>query len=67
MRESENYRNTLDDVRARADRLFPDKIMLSAPDIARLLGCERSTIYRRGFTSGMTLEEIARTICRKKS
>lgn len=65
MRESENYRDTLEDIRAKADRLFPDKVLFSAPEIARMLGCDRTTIYRRGLKSGMTAPEIARALCRR--
>lgn len=67
MRESENYRDTLDDVRARANRLFPDKVVFSAPDIAKMFGCCVKTVYNRGLTSNMTAAEIARTLCRRKA
>lgn len=65
MRESENYRDILEDVRAKADRVCPGKLVYSAQDIARILGCCIKTVYNRGFTGGMTAAEIARALCRR--
>ncbi len=67
MRESENYRDMLETVRAEAGRLFPGKVAYSAPEIAKILGCCRKTVYNRGFTSGMTAPDIARMLCKRRA
>lgn len=63
-RESENYRDNLAIVEKRAERLFPDDIVFSPKQIAKILNCSVATIYRKGYRGGMTCADIARVLCK---
>ncbi|HJB41853.1 MAG TPA: helix-turn-helix domain-containing protein [Candidatus Gemmiger avicola] len=62
-KEPVNYRDTLDRVRARADELYPGKLIYTISEAAKILGVGRSTMYRWGFRKFTTAEQIARKIC----
>lgn len=61
-REKELYRDTLERVRERADRLFPDKLIYNTQEVAKILGCSVSTLYRRGMQGNYTAEQLARRL-----
>ncbi|MDU7338578.1 MAG: hypothetical protein E7L17_10750 [Clostridium sp.] len=60
-REKELYRDTLERIRARADQLFPDKLVYSQHEAAQIIGVSTKTLYRRGLCGTfITAEQIAR-------
>lgn len=61
-REKENYRDTLERVRERADKLYPEQIVYTTAQVADILGVSRKTAYNWGFRRWSTCEEIARRI-----
>lgn len=63
-REKVGYRETI----ALLNDMFPDQGMLSKADVARFLGVDRSTVYRRGIrfnpaTGRVTKSDLARQVC----
>lgn len=62
-RECINYRDNLAIVMKRAKKLFPDDIVFSPKQIAKILNCSVATIYRKGYHGGMTCADIARVLC----
>lgn len=60
-REKELYRDTLERIRARADQLFPDKLVYSQCEAAQIVGVSTKTLYRKGLCGKLiTAEQIAR-------
>lgn len=59
-REKELYRDTLERIRKRADEKFPNKLLYTQNEAARLMGTSKSTIYRRGLGTLITAEQLAR-------
>lgn len=56
------------DVMAQLNDMFPDQGMLSINEVARFLGVNRSTVYRRGIqfnslTGRVTKADLARQVC----
>lgn len=62
-REKETYRDTLERVREKADKLYPDQIIYKTEQVAAILGVSRRTAYNWGFKGWNTCEQIARRIC----
>ena len=63
-REKQGYRDTI----AALNDMFPDKGCLTRADVARYLGVNRSTVYRRGIrfsaaTGRVTKADLARQVC----
>lgn len=59
-REKELYRDTLESFRKRADEKYPDKLIFTQKEAAVLLGVSISTLHRRGLSSLITVEQLAR-------
>lgn len=60
-REKELYRDTLERIRARADQLFPNKLVYSQLEAAQIIGVSTKTLYRKGLGGKfITAEQIAR-------
>jgi len=60
-REKELYRDTLERIRARADQLFPNKLVYSQCEAAQIVGVSTKTLYRKGLCGKLiTAEQIAR-------
>lgn len=60
-REKELYEPTLESIRNRAKELYPDKLLFSRPEAAKVMGVSVSTLYRRGLGGLITAEQLART------
>lgn len=63
-REKQGYRDTI----MQLSEMFPDKGTLTRGEVARFLGVNRSTVYRRGIkfndvTGKVTIPDLARQIC----
>ena len=63
-REKPGFRDTL----ALLNELFPDRVALNKAEVARAMGCDRSTVTRRGIrfneaTGRVTKADLARQIC----
>lgn len=58
--EKELYRDTLERIRKRADELYPDKLLYTQKEAARIVGCVPITLYRRGLKTLITAEQLAR-------
>jgi len=59
-KEKELYRDTLERIRKRADELYPEKLLYTQQEAARIMGCHRNTIGRRGLKTDITCERLAR-------
>jgi len=59
-REKELYRDTLERIRNRADKKFPDKLLYSQQEAATIMGVSTKTIYRKGLSEFITAEQLAR-------
>ena len=59
-REKELYRDTLERIRKRADELYPDKLLYSQKEAAKIMGCCSRTIYLKGLSTLITAEQLAR-------
>ena len=59
-REKELYVPTLEAIRTRAEKLYPDKLLLTRPEAAKVMGVSVSTLYRRGLSGLITAEQLAR-------
>lgn len=63
-REKVGYRDTI----ALLNEMFPGQGMLGRTDVARFLGVDRTTVWRRGIkfnsqTGRITKADLARQIC----
>lgn len=59
-RERELFLPTLERIRKRADELFPDKLVYTRAEAAKIIGISPSTMSRKGFKGTMTAEQLAR-------
>lgn len=59
-REKELYRDTLERIRKRADELYPNKLLYSQQEAAAIMGVSRRTLNRRGLSTLITAEQLAR-------
>lgn len=59
-REKELYYDTLERFRKRADELYPDKLLYSQKEAARIVGVSTKTLSRRGLSELITTEQLAR-------
>lgn len=59
-REKELFEPTLQAIRARAKKLYPEKLLFSRAEAANIVGTSVSTLYRRGFRGRITCEQLAR-------
>lgn len=59
-REKELYQDTLERFRKRADERFPDKLIYTQKEAAKLLGVSVCTIQRHGLGGNITVEQLAR-------
>lgn len=59
-KEKELFASTLERIRKRADELYPDKLLYSQQEAARIMGVSARTIYRRGLSEFITAEQLAR-------
>ncbi|HCW79905.1 MAG TPA: hypothetical protein DG942_02225 [Ruminococcaceae bacterium] len=60
-REKELYEPTLESIRVRAKELYPDKLLLTRTEAAKVMGISVSTLYRHGLGQRITAEQLART------
>ena len=63
-REKQGYRDTI----LMLNEMFPDKGMLTHSEVARFLGVNRSTVWRRkikfnDLTGKVTKADLARQVC----
>ncbi len=59
-REKELFTVTLERIRKRADELYPEKLVYSQQEAARIMGVSSKTLYRRGLSEFITAEQLAR-------
>lgn len=59
-KEKELYRDTLERIRKRADKLYPDKLVYTQEEAAKIMGKHRNTIARHGLKTDITCERLAR-------
>lgn len=59
-REKELYHDTLERFRKRADEKFPDQLIYTQKQAAEILGVSVKTIQRRGLSTDITVEKMAR-------
>ena len=59
-REKELYRDTLERIRKRADEMYPDKLLYTQQEAAKIMGRSTKTISRRGMSDLITTEQLAR-------
>lgn len=59
-REKELFAVTLERIRKRADELYPEKLVYSQQEAARIMGVSSKTLYRRGLSEFITAEQLAR-------
>lgn len=59
-REKELYRDTLERIRTRADKMYPTKLLYSQREAASIMGVSTKTISRRGLSEMITAEQLAR-------
>lgn len=59
-REKELYQDTLERFRKRADELYPEKLLYSQKEAARIVGVSPKTLYRCGLRELITVEQLAR-------
>lgn len=59
-REKELYCDTLERIRKRADEKYPDKLLYSQKEAAEIMGVSAITLYRRGLSTLITAEQLAR-------
>lgn len=59
-REKELYYDTLERIRKRADELYPDKLLYSQQEAAKIMGVCTKTLYKRGLSELITAEQLAR-------
>ena len=58
-REKELYRDTLERFRERADKLFPDKLVYTQTEAAKIVGRSTKTLQRRNLSRDITAEQLA--------
>ncbi len=59
-REKELFLPTLERIRQRADALYPNKLLYTQQEAAKIMGVSTKTISRRGLSELITAEQLAR-------
>ncbi len=59
-REKELFLPTLERIRQRADSLYPNKLLYTQQEAAKIMGVSTKTISRRGLSELITAEQLAR-------
>ena len=60
-REKELYVPTLERIRGRADRIYPDKLLYTQKEAAKIMGCSPDYLRELGIRrGGTTCEQLAR-------
>ena len=59
-REKELFLPTLERIRQRADALYPNKLLYTQEEAAKIMGVCTKTISRRGLSELITAEQLAR-------
>ena len=59
-REKELFLPTLERIRQRADSLYPNKLLYTQQEAAKIMGVSTKTISRRGLSDLITAEQLAR-------
>ena len=59
-REKEIFLPTLERIRQRADSLYPNKLLYTQQEAAKIMGVSTKTISRRGLSELITAEQLAR-------
>lgn len=59
-REKELFLPTLERIRQRADYLYPNKLLYTQQEAAKIMGVSTKTISRRGLSELITAEQLAR-------
>ena len=59
-REKELFLPTLERIRQRADSLYPNKLLYTQQEAAKIMGVSTKTMSRRGLSELITAEQLAR-------
>lgn len=59
-REKELYCDTLERIRKRADEMYPNKLLYSQQEAAKIMGVCTKTLQNRGLSTLITAEQLAR-------
>lgn len=59
-REKELFLPTLERIRQRADSLYPNKLLYTQQEAAKIMGVSTKTLSRRGLSELITAEQLAR-------
>ena len=59
-REKELFLPTLERIRQRADALYPNKLLYTQQEAAKIMGVSTKTISRRGLSELITAVQLAR-------
>ena len=59
-REKELYVPTLERIRGRADRIYPDKLLYTQKEAAKIMGCSPDYLRELGIRGLTTCEQLAR-------
>ena len=60
-KEKELFAFTLERIRARADFLYPNKLVYSQKEAAAIMGVSARTLSRKGLNSFITAEQLAKS------
>ena len=59
-RKKELYIPTLERIRGRADRIYPDKLLYTQKEAAKIMGCSPDYLRELGIRGLTTCEQLAR-------
>lgn len=54
------YQQTLERIRDRADKLYPDKLLYQQAEAAKIMGVSVETLRRAGLRTRITCEQLAK-------
>ena len=59
-REKEAYADLLEEIRRRAKELYPDKLIYTQKEAAKIMGCSAKKLQRKGVSGDITSPQLAR-------